>query len=240
MNCGKAFAMDNSFKLRRAVYHPDGAEQRGMRGRAYLGISLNNRVTLSHQALVEVLTWMHHRFERFEILVGDHLHRHNLMTEDGIDEEQASSQAKAEAADVLARIQRARLEVGYPEMLCRSSWSFYTDPAFGQRVNRFEALHRGNAQFRELVDQTTDAFLLRKQAALLDSTYARKRSVAYQLEELAMFEVLAEEGLKINVYPGRQLPTMLALVEGRLHGVSSALEQVTLVELQKVPQSSKS
>jgi hypothetical protein len=60
---------------------------------------------------------------------------------------------------------------------------------------------------------------------------ARRHSRLYQLEELAMFELLSAEGYSVNVYSGAHLPVMKEIVRGTLRETLPLLEDLTLVEL---------
>jgi hypothetical protein len=60
---------------------------------------------------------------------------------------------------------------------------------------------------------------------------ARRHSRLYQLEELAVFTLLANEGYSTNVYAGAHLPVMKAFVSGGVDGIAPALRSAKLVEL---------
>jgi hypothetical protein len=84
--------------------------------------------------------------------------------------------------------------------------------------------------FKRLINQAINEFLSRRRFHG-DSSAVRQHCVAYQLEELVIFELLAEKGYTSLVYAGAQLPVMKGIVSNQLSGLSKALEGFSLVEM---------
>ncbi len=178
---------------------------------------------------------MRSHFKQFDVLVGDYLHRHNVQFLDGLPGSQAVHHAMADGKQIMTLIREILDANDCRDVRLISSYSFYNEVSFRSRIDRFKSMIAADPHFRSLLEFAIKVFLQRKAPALLDSKAGYEHSLAYQLEELAMFELLAERGYTVNVYPGSQLPVMKSFVTGELPGVSRELEQLTLVELKLRP-----
>jgi tRNA-dependent cyclodipeptide synthase len=212
------------------VYGADGYARSDL-GRAYVGVSLNDRADYMQKLLLPTCAWAESEFGNYTLLVGDYLHRHNvemlLGTAPNEAVERAMSQGAAVAAEVLRAVP-ARLSA-VPEIL--SARDQYDDPSFKARLAKFRRCHETDERFVLLVQRGVHAFLSRKNKGLLDSDAAWGHCISYQLEELAIFELLADMGYSTLIYPGQHLPLLIGFVSGQFPAVSPALETMTLVEL---------
>ena len=208
---------------------PDGAQ--AAKGKAFVGISLNNRLSGTEEALRQIFEWTKERLGPFDLLIGDYLQRHNYQAFRGFSEPVAIEKAMQEGERTMEFLRSLtnRLEFDHVSMI--SARSFYTKPDFDNRCGRFGQLYAERDDFKSLVREGADSFLARKYPELLHDDSVYGHCIQYQLEELAIFEVLVERGFGAFVYAGGQLPVMKAIVSGALEGVSSALEKLVLVEL---------
>jgi hypothetical protein len=124
----------------------------------------------------------------------------------------------------------ASLNVAQPSIVILAK-SLFGDVTFRPRLARFETEYARNVKFRALIDEAVDKFLIRKRAGALHNNEVRDHCVSYQLEELALFELLVERGYGVLIYAGAQLPIMKAIVSRSLDGVPTSLADLTLVEL---------
>jgi tRNA-dependent cyclodipeptide synthase len=198
--------------------------------RAVVGVSLNSRTAISRERLRDILQWTATHIGECEFLVGDYLNRHNYEALEGLSASEAIARTRRDGASVIARLHELIQESSIPATVI-SSESLYTEPTFMDRVNRFNVLHQRDERFRLLIDEAIDAFLARKRRAIRQDPSIRDHCVAYQLEELAMFELLAESGRGTLVYGGAHLPIMKAMVSQPASGISVSLSKLTLVEL---------
>jgi hypothetical protein len=61
--------------------------------RAYVSVSLTNRVAMSEVLLRQTLEWTRDNVASFDVLIGDYFHRHNLEDLDGLSESDALKRA---------------------------------------------------------------------------------------------------------------------------------------------------
>lgn len=200
--------------------------------RAFVGISLNNRTMESGELLRAVFDWTAKNVGEFDLLVGDYLNRYNYQAFERETEAAAvekASRAGAEARKRLEPLIAPNAPFGNVALI--STAALYQRPSFQNRRAHFEKYYSSNADFRELIQQGVDAFLMRKHPDSLSDTTARSYCVAYQIEELVMFERLAQEGYCVFIYPGAHLPVMKGIVEDKFQDISVDLKSLILVEM---------
>jgi tRNA-dependent cyclodipeptide synthase len=217
-------------KIKHEVY-PSGRSL--VKGRkTFVGISINNSVMQSDTLPRKIFEWTEHNVGQFDILIGDYLHRHNYKAFTGASEELAAERAMEDGLEALKRLsplispgQRffGTTAISTATLIARTS-------VIARRC-LFEDFYEKRSDFRALIDVGVDAFLSRKHPLSLRDMSVRRQCVCYQLEELAMFEELAEEGYGVLVYPGAQLPVMKGLVAGKLPRISPLIQTLQLVEL---------
>lgn len=108
---------------------------------------------------------------------------------------------------------------------------FYGHPLFAGYLAAKRELYDADPHFRRQIGVASDGFFQRFAPDKAHDATSRAHSRDYQLEELAVFELLADEGYSVNVYPGAHLPVMKDLVDGPLVGVMPKLRDLILVEL---------
>lgn len=210
---------------------PTGARDSLLLRRAYVSISLTNKVATSRLRLLRVFEWARSHFESFDVLLGDYFHRHNLADLLSVPTEQALEVARVNGNETANLAQDILKALELPHILILRAEHFSQHPDFVLKTAEFGNLYLTHEPFRRLIDTATDTFLLRFAPSRLKSFEARLHSRNYQLEELAVFELLARDGYSVNIYPGNHLPAMRALVTGQLVGVTSTLREMVLVEL---------
>ena len=198
--------------------------------KALIGISLGSRSSQSSRRLRQLLNWTADAIGSCDFLVGDYLNRHNYIALDGYTESEALARADHDGNEVARRLDPVIADARVSASVIRSK-SLYDEPTFQPRLERFRGTYKTDREFKSLIDEAIDQFLERKGMGLRQDSGVREHCVAYQLEELAMFELLAEAGHSVLVYGGAHLPVMRAIVSKALLGISSTLEKLTLVGL---------
>jgi len=198
-------------------------------GKGVVGISLNNFVSRTPAMLEELFVWTKENIGEFDLLVGDFLMRHNYEAFDKLPEIDACDRAMSDGIRVTNRI-RPVLAQAVQESRIISARSMYDERSFPLRLQRFEQEYSQNAGFRGAIDQAVREFLARRRFASATEKI-RSHCVAYQLEELVLFELLAEAGYASLVYAGAHLPVMKSMVSKKFGGISRSLEALTLVEM---------
>lgn len=201
----------------------------------YLVMSLNNTRFEDTEILKEIIQWMQQKTSCFVLLIGDHLHRLNYMIFENLSEEDSIRKAK-KRGDYLSNIfDKSISEVASKNgNICYSPKrlkEFYSTKDFCERFKRFETHLQANPIFKDSIDSIISTYIGRqaKKPDSIEKAYQLSRK--YLLEELVIFELLAEKGLTINIYPGSQLPVMKAIVKNELPGISPSLEKISLVEI---------
>lgn len=211
---------------------PNDAKLRPNSTRAFVGISLNNKTMASSDLLQLIFDWTSREIGKFDLLVGDYLNRYNYQAFDG--ETEATAVAKAKQAGVEAKKRLAPLISSpgpYENSAIISTATLCEHSTFSSRRAHFLRYYSDNSEFREIVQEGVDAFLARRHPQSVNDTAIRDYCVAYQLEELVMFEQLSKNGYGVFVYPGAQLPIMKRLVSKSFVGASADIEKLVLVEL---------
>jgi len=198
---------------------------------AYLSISLSNRLTASPTRLRQALQWMHRNVGQFDILVGDYFHRHNLEDLERRRPDEALALATADGRVHGHRLRSALNQLGLLDIGIRHASDFTHQTTFASALHSMKLDFGSNQPFARLVEQGADAFLGRLAPGRISIEIARRHSREYQLEELALFTVLANEGYNTNVYAGAHLPIMKALVMGDVNSVAKEFTTMQLVEL---------
>ena len=199
--------------------------------RAYVSESLTNRVTMSEILLRQIFEWTRDKVGAFDILIGDYFHRHNLEDLDGLGEPGALQRAIADGKALAQKTQSVLDSLAFSEVATRFAGDICAGPRFEERLRAQLNLYETNERYGHYINVATDVFLRRFAPARVTADAARRHSRLYQLEELAMFELLSGEGYSVNVYSGAHLPVMKEIVAGTLRGALPTLETLTLVEL---------
>ncbi|MBS1684006.1 MAG: tRNA-dependent cyclodipeptide synthase [Bacteroidetes bacterium] len=198
---------------------------------AYIGLSVNNQRTKSEQSLLKVLRWVEDRTDHIMVLVGDYLNRHNMKIRYALDEAAAIERSMDEAEGAVRAFSSIVSKSSKLKVHVISIKSYYERPDFNERYRNYELKMKSNRHFSDLVKESTEAFIKRIKKSALTTTEIEKICQQYILEEMVVFEMLAEDDYRINIYPGKQLPVMEAIVNGKLKGVSDALEKIYLVDI---------
>lgn len=201
------------------------------KGGAYVSLSLSNRRSTSETWLRQTFEWTKSSFLSFDVVIGDYFHRHNLEDLGGLTADGAFVRAVSDGLRVAKDVRRGLDGLSLVSARVRMATDICAVPAFSALLAELAALAASSDAFLKWLNAGTDSFLSRLAPARLDVEEARAHSRSYQLEELAMFELLVDSGYNINVYPGAHLPVMRELVDGSLQGLRPKLRTVRLVEL---------
>jgi tRNA-dependent cyclodipeptide synthase len=231
VHCDNLSTDINISNYMRAYCYPSEKEDQLQSDRGYLSISLSNHTSASRERLREITEWTRTYLGAFDVIIGDYFHRHNLEDQQGLAGEEALKQATADGVTHTNRIRKILDSFGLFDTRIRLATSLYTQPQYHGRLEALEKLYLSNVSFKNFIEKGTDMFLERKSPTRLNVESARNHSKAYQLEELAIFELLSMEGYTTNIYPGAHLPVMKEIVSGDLQQVLPLLAKMILVEL---------
>jgi len=201
-------------------------------GKVFIGISLNNKTMQSVSLLGTIFDWTMQNVGTFDLLIGDYLNRYNYEAFEGEAKRDAIEKARRagdEARKRLAPLTSSPSPFASAKLI--STAELCRRPSFEARREHFRQHYTDNADFRAVIQEGVDAFLTRRHPEALSDARVRDYCVEYQLEELVMFEQLAQEGYGVFVYPGAQLPIMKSLVTKLFGDVSPDLQRLVLVEM---------
>lgn len=200
----------------------------------YCGISLGSPAFVGDR-LAAVLQWLADHAERCRLVIGDDLHRLNLMMRFGLEEEEASRHARLQGDEFRARLYP--LVNRYPEgRFLLTRWSDITaDPQFPFWLDQVARFVEENPDCGRAVAHSANEYV--KQQLDRGRTFARPLeevralSVQYLTEEIAGFTLLSSDGWNVDVYPGPELPILIEVARGKYAGVPDPLLHRTNVEL---------
>ena len=221
-----------SINMRSKIYQSSVFSDALIDRKAYLGLSLSNRITNSDSILKSIFEWTSRKINSFDIVIGDYSHRHNLQDLEGLDVSAAKSLAIAQGREVSLRICGILHNLGLTQVTTHLASEICADPTFNTHLFAKESLYDSCPSFAHQIDEAAQTFLKRLAPNRMSDNIALEHSRAYQFEELAMFELLVLEGYTVILYPGRQLPVMKAIVTGELRGILPILENMVLIEIQ--------
>jgi len=210
---------------------PESSRTGPQPGKVFIGISLKAGMLPREDMLQQVFAWTLRQLGPFSLLLGDHLNRHNYSAFENLPEDVAESRAIAEgdtAADILQRIVENSAVGTVP--IYRAS-ELVSTPGYAKQRDMLVQRLGVDDQFRNLIQRGVDVFMTRNARLRASRASVEPHCVAYQIEELAIFEILAEKGYRTLVYPGAQLPVMKAFACGQLTHVSPGLESMSLFEV---------
>jgi tRNA-dependent cyclodipeptide synthase len=178
-----------------------------------------------------MFTWARDHLRAFDVVIGDYFHRHNLEDLGGLAGPRALEEALEQGKELARAVRDSLDELELGAVRTHLASDLCLNRKFGPELAAMDELYLRAQDFRRLIDLGSDEFLNRLAPKRARDPEARRHSRAYQLEELAIFELLAGQGYSANVYPGGHLPVMKACVAGQLPGLHPALSALTLVEL---------
>ncbi len=219
--------IDQQYKLKRAKSFPSKSNLTIQSG--YIPVSMNNIHFKSDYSIKQILKWTAERTPNVTFVVGDYLHRNNLIFINNLSESDAIIESLKMGDNCIETIRRANND-NYNITFIRTE-SFYQEKNFELRMKRLLKELDVNNYFKMLVEETINVFLDRQKSVISDSQKARFYCQRYLLEEIIIFELMSERGFVENIYPGKQLKIMKEIIRGNLGGISEPILKSTLIEL---------
>lgn len=202
----------------------------------YVSMSMNNKVFFSEKALISFLNFLTEKKTKITIINGDFLHRYNEQIFYNLTEKEAILKSVLKGHELEEKfINIAKKHFPNLQYNFVSSQEFTNHQQFEQKMEKFRKLLSLNSKFKELIEYTIDIFLRRQHNIKVYEERARHLCSLYLLEELVIFEILAEQGYLINIYPGNQLPIIKAICTGELPDISKPLEKIQAIEVKFRP-----
>ena len=199
-----------------------------------IGISMSNPVYW-RSSLNEILKWSSEHFEKTHLVVGDFLNRfnENILNAGSISD---SGRKSVELGDKFMKKLHSYLQ-GYPQK--KFNVVRWVDLLQQQKnideIDNLFIIYNSNIKFKKAIDEKAYQFIMsqKKRGKIIQVTDGKaiELSASYLLEELAIFNKMISEGLKIIAYPGVQLSILTAIAEGDFSEMSTYLKEGIYVQL---------
>lgn len=202
--------------------------------RCYMGISLDNPV-FTGATLKTLLRWATGHFDKCLIVVGDYLRRYNEQIFSALTGPAAAEAALGSGQEFLDR-NRDLLASFDSEKLVVTRWQpCLTGREYLDARQTLADLYGADDKFRAAVQRDGAAFLRRQQRhgrkLAVEEERAIELSCEYLLEEIAVFSSLAQQGWKVELYPGPELDVLVEAARGDYTGIPAGLKDRVNVEL---------
>lgn len=216
---------------------------------ASMEISINNP-RCSGSFLECMLTWSSSRFQNFVFSIGDTLRVHNYINvghpRHGRLQLPQAQEVALEEGNAWVRANRDLLDnmlgdTGY-ELIQWDKWKKHVD--FLPYVSNLRQLFDTDTAFRKLILDDLRGYLARNSWSSIEIVQSNLAGLAeYVIEELAVYQIQAEQGDIVNIYPGGQMKVFKNAADieclpeslrGRHYAYldfSTESQQVTAVEL---------
>ena len=207
-----------------------------------LGVSLCSR-NHEGEALKAIVSWLNGAGStRGVIDFSDTLHRHNLMIEENLSEEEARKKTLDISGRWLDAHHRILGQINTPyEIISWDRW--LSHDKFAAYEQQFRDAFRTQQEFRIAVLRDVDGYFRRRFDTGLEraDTRAAELSIAFLIEELAAHSILYEERPSAVIYPGRQQESFRMAREGLVRDVPEGLQhsahaRLTIHQLQDAAQ----
>lgn len=198
---------------------------------AYLGVSLNNPI-FWHHSFADVAQWFIQNFSSPYLLLGDYLNRWNDMIFYSTSVEECIQKSMREANELRALFRSNENIPNVQELVWED---LIKTTLFNNASDSLKQLYRDNSIFHQRIQESAQDFVLRQiergQQPITSRDTAIEYSVAYLLEELAVFQVLIEKRIPVQIYPGKQLPVLSNLHTNLDMNLPDSFRQGVFVEL---------
>lgn len=192
----------------------------------YLGVSLQTPAFEPPQ-LNATVDWIATKFASCTVAVGDSIHRHTLQILRGISAEAALK----EALKLGDRFVTERAPIFAKHERCIFDFVRFSEIQETNEYKEFERqiwhLFERDAGFRSSIYNSARGFVARRvgkfQSHLSNKVRFIELSCQYLLEEIACFTWLSSRGLRVDVYPGGELPVLIEVARGK-YAVPSPLK----------------
>lgn len=176
----------------------------------YVAISLNN-VFFSGYKIDLLLSWLSKRFGQCHLIIADYLYRHNVHMQMGLQGKEAVEFAKSMGNKINEDLDDYLPH--YPNIFKVSRWKdWYSHERFSINEANLWTLYQTNHDFMTGVNTTAvdylDRLLARGQTIAVSRDQALTLSQSFILEECAVYSVLGDLGIHVDVYPGTYPPVI--------------------------------
>jgi len=204
--------------------------------KCYCGVSLAQaNANFEGQRLKALIAWLACHSKQCRIVIGDDLHRWNIMIWDGCSA--ARSRKLAQRKGKLFVGQLRPLLTRYPlEKFQVVYWREMTEqPEFAAWLREVNKMILDDASLADCLQLSARSFVMRQiqRGRRLRTSFeeAMALSMQYIIEEIAVFGRLSEDGWCVDVYPGQELPLLAEIAKNQCPTIPKPLRDRINVEL---------
>jgi tRNA-dependent cyclodipeptide synthase len=182
------------------------------------------------QDLVDGFLWTKAKFDRVAVLLGDSLYALTLQIQRGCSEAEAYAQALNEAEHVVSTLESEVM----PLVVFRTS-ELASNPEFLGIETEIKNAYFSTPAFAGSIEADARAFVRRQKnrnRLALGVPVAESLARHYLVREISVYAYLAAAGWVVDVYLGRELPTLARIMEGSVPAVSPHLARRINISLQ--------
>ncbi|WP_250510335.1 tRNA-dependent cyclodipeptide synthase [Caballeronia sp. GACF4] len=188
--------------------------------RCLYGVSVGTELKIDR--IIDGYFWARENFSRCRILIGDSLFRFTIQIQSGCDAKSALKQSADQGERVLNNI---LTQIAHKPEVVRCS-EIMKDSVFYKYKKNVENLYADNMHFKSSLEDDALNFVRRqakKGRLAIPETEAINISIFYLVEEIAIYSLLADQGWRVDVYLGQEVPTLAKIISGEIPDISGSL-----------------
>lgn len=197
--------------------------------RCLYGVSVGS----TNKPIEEILTgyrWAQANFKRCSILLGDSLYRFTLQIQQGCNSQEAVQLALKSGSAIAEKL--ISFLPRLPEII--RCGDVLANPRFEEYHNEIQKLYQNNTVFKSSIENDANTFVSRqasKDRLALTKSQSLDLAISYLIEEIAIYGCLAEQGWLVDVYLGKELPTLSKIITGDIVGTTDHLSKRVNISL---------
>ena len=200
----------------------------------YLGVSLDNKY-IQDPYLPIILQWIDTHFKKCIIIIGDYLNRYNSYIAQGYSDVE-TIEKNLEAGQIIAQHMKQHVPFYSNCEFEIIKWHDFLNKNvdFEQTQNFYKEKYKINPDFSASLNQTAKKFITTKNdrgLVKIPIAEALNVSIQYLIEEISVFDLLKQQGLKVKIYPGTILPVLKDIANRKILNLGLHLKNAVYVEI---------
>ncbi len=197
--------------------------------KSFFSISLTHEIPDPY-LIASGIQWLRQYTPKNGLLIGDSLFAKTLVIQEGLTLIDAAQEAETQTSVLLRRVHS--ISNGNCSVL-RSEALLSTTHAKRSRA-RFKQFFQDNSLFSQVIKKGAEEFCKRQERnghLALPLKEAVELSCDYLIDEVVMYELLAQNDWLVEAHIGKELPVLQMFMDGDFPGISPALEKRKYIEL---------
>ena len=202
--------------------------------KCYLGISLANPV-FNKSNLNAMLLWASANFKQCLVVIGDDLCRFNQKILYGLSDDQCLKEARAGGDEFIENNSAVFNQFSAGAVKVTRWGEHITGDLYQMSSELLESIFIADPEFRSLVESDAISFVERQKKNNAEFAVTEDEAIElcckYLLEEIAVFNVLSQQGWQVELYPGAELNVLARVAMGKFPDVPQGLKNRINIEL---------